>query len=232
VKVSVVIPIYNEKTYIRELVRRVLDARLPDGFDREVVVVDDGSDDGTTQLLLNETFPPAVRVIASAKNRGKGAALAAGFAIADGDVVLVQDGDLEYDPLENYQRLLQPFADPAVRVVYGSRFLTTTYPRDMALPNWLANQLLSFTARLLYRSDITDEATGYKVLRRDVLDEIELTATGFAFCSELTAKLLKRGITIVEVPISYAARNILQGKKIAARDGLVALYTLARHRLP
>ena len=229
-KVSVIIPVYNEQELIGEIVRRVLAAPLPGGFEKEVVIVDDGSDDGTTHLLEKAQFPPEVRVFNTLINHGKGAALRAGFKIATGDVLLIQDGDLEYDPIANYPRLLEPFRKPEVEIVYGSRFLARAYPEDMAFRNFLANKLLTWTVRLLYGSRITDEATAYKVFRRGVLDRVELECTGFEFCPEFTAKVLRKRYRIHEVPVSYRGRNRMQGKKIRLRDGLVALLTLLRYR--
>ena len=230
-RVSIVIPVYNEQQLIREIVRRALDAPLPPGWEREVVIVDDGSDDGTTQLLGQTRFPENVRVFSSLINHGKGSALRAGFKLATGDIVLIQDGDLEYDPIENYQRLLEPFADPAVKVVYGSRFLERWYPEDMALANWSANLLLTGLARLLFGVRITDEATAFKVFRRELLDVLPLECRRFEFCPEFLAKVSKRGVRITEVPISYRGRNRLQGKKIRLSDGVQAVYTLLKWRL-
>jgi glycosyltransferase involved in cell wall biosynthesis len=229
-KVSVIIPVYNEKELIGEIVRRVLAAPLPGGFEREVVIVDDGSDDGTTHLLEKAEFAPEVRVFNSIINHGKGAALRAGFKIATGDVLLIQDGDLEYDPIANHPLLLRPFVDPAVEIVYGSRFLARRHPEDMALRNFVANKILTWTTRLLYGSRLSDEATAYKVFRRSVLERVELDCTGFEFCPEFTAKALRQGYRIHEVPVSYKGRNQMQGKKIRFRDGLVAIWTLLKYR--
>jgi glycosyltransferase involved in cell wall biosynthesis len=229
-KVSVIIPVYNEKELIGEIVRRVLEAPVPGEFEKEVVIVDDGSDDGTTHLLEKAHFPPQVRIFNTLINHGKGAALRAGFKIATGDVILIQDGDLEYDPIPNYPVLLAPFRDPRVEIVYGSRFLARAHPEDMAWRNFVANKILTWTVRLLYGSRITDEATAYKVFRREVLDRVELDCTGFEFCPEFTAKVLRRGYRIHEVPVTYKGRNQMQGKKIRVRDGLVAMLTLLRYR--
>ena len=229
--VSIVIPVYNEKQLIREIVSRALEAPLPESWQREIVIVDDGSDDGTTQLLAHAPFPENVRVFSSLVNHGKGSALRAGFKLATGDVILIQDGDLEYDPIENYARLLEPFADPAVEVVYGSRFLERWYPQDMALANWSANWLLTGLARLLFGARITDEATAYKVFRRELLNGLPLECRRFEFCPEFLAKISKRGVRITEVPVSYRGRNRLQGKKIGVWDGIQAVYTLLKWRL-
>lgn len=229
-KLSVIIPVYNEKELIREIVHRVLQAPLPQGWEMEVVIVDDGSDDGTTHILESEKFPPQVKVFNSIINHGKGAALRAGFKIATGDVLLIQDGDLEYDPIENYPVLLKPFEKSEVKVVYGSRFLTRAYPEDMAFPNWLANKILTWTVRILYLAPITDEATAYKVFRSEVLRDVDLECTGFEFCPEFTAKILKKKYRIFEVPTSYKGRNQLQGKKIKFSDGIIAMITLLKWR--
>jgi len=230
-KVSVIIPVYNERALILEIVRRALAAELPDGVEREVLVIDDGSDDGTGRLLASAGFPATVRVYTSVLNHGKGAAVRTGFKIATGDVLLIQDGDLEYDPLENLYKLVEPFLDDSVDVVYGSRFLETTFPDGMAPQYWLANQILTLTTRALYRAPITDEATGYKVFRRRVIERLSLSSNGFEICPELTGKILRRGTRIVEVPVAYRGRNLLQGKKIRARHGFIAMFTLVRGRL-
>lgn len=230
-KVSIIIPVYNERALILEIIRRALAAELPAGFAREVVVVDDGSDDGTGRLLAGAAFPPEVRVHSSVLNHGKGAAVRAGFKLAAGDIFLIQDGDLEYDPLENYATLLEPFSDPQVDIVYGSRFLSAPFPEGMAARYWLANRILTVTAATLFRAPITDEATGYKVFRRSVLDDFDLTENGFEFCPEFTAKALRTGHRIVEVPVRYRGRNMLQGKKIRARHAFTAMYALVQHRV-
>lgn len=229
-KLSIIIPVYNEKELIGEIVRRVLDSPIPGDWSKEVVIVDDGSDDGTTHLLEHSAFPPEVTVFHSIINHGKGAALRAGFKIAKGDVFLIQDGDLEYDPMLNYPVLLEPFANADVKIVYGSRFLEHSYPEDMAFPNWVANKILTWTARILYGSRITDEATAYKVFRREVLDQIDLDCTGFEFCPEFTAKVLKKRFRIHEVPVTYKGRNQMQGKKIKMSDGFIAIFTLLKYR--
>lgn len=229
--VSVVIPVYNEAPAVSEVLRRVCKASLPAGFDSEIVVVDDGSTDHTIETieefrLEHPEYADRVRVHESLINHGKGAALRAGFKIAEGDIILVQDGDLEYSP-SDYASLLEPFADPAVQVVYGSRFFHGA-PKGMKLPNLLANLILSFTTTLLYGQRITDEATGYKVFRRSVLDRFELSCRRFEFCPEFTGNVLKAGFRIHEVPIHYNPRGILEGKKIKASDGFVAIWWLLK----
>jgi glycosyltransferase involved in cell wall biosynthesis len=225
-KLTVIIPAYNEVATIAEVIRRV----LVTGVAEEIVVVDDGSTDGTAEVLSRLTADdvPVVRVLRHAQNRGKGAAIRTGLAVLTGDLVLIQDADLEYDPLE-YPVLLAPFSDPTVQVVYGSRNLRRN-PRSNFAFYW-GGRFLSWVANRLYDSRITDEATGYKVVRTSLLRELHLQSEGFEFCAEVTAKLLLRGVRICEVPISYRPRSWAEGKKIRWYDGIVAVWTLVRLRL-
>ncbi len=232
-RVSIVIPVYNEALLVAEILRRVFQAPLIDHAEREVIVVDDGSTDGTVRainefLADHPQHAPHLKVHAGLVNHGKGAALRAGFKLATGDILIVQDGDLEYSP-DDYPVLLAPFRDPEVLVVYGSRF-HSGFPKGMRGLNLLANLILTHSTRVLYGQRITDEATGYKVFRRSVLDRFELPCRGVEFCPEFTGKAMLSGIRITEVPISYNPRGILEGKKIRARDGLVAIYWLAKVR--
>lgn len=226
-KVSILIPVYNEFLTLPLVVQRVLGAPLPHGCEKEIIIIDDGSTDGTTELLGQYKESPLVVVHHSIVNFGKGAALRIGIAKSTGDVILVQDGDLEYDP-NDYPKILEPLVCWHAKVVYGSRFLGKV--RGMKWANWLANKLLTFTANLLYGARITDEATAYKAFRREVLEAVLLKCMRFEFCPEITAKVRRLGYEIVEVPISYNPRGILEGKKIGWRDGAEALWTLIRYR--
>ncbi len=224
-KLSVVIPVYNEVTNIREILKRVRATSLAD----EIVVVDDGSADGTRDLLAKLNGKHHVRVILHAANHGKGAAVRTGIEAARGDVVLIQDADLEYNP-RDYPALLQPIKDGIADVVYGSRFLGG--PRR-AVMYWhmVANQLLTFMTNILYNAILSDMETGYKVFRREVVQGMSLRASRFDFEPEFTAKVLKRGYRIYEVPISFNPRDYSEGKKIKLGDAFVAVWTLLKYRI-
>ena len=231
-KISIIIPVYNEVHALAQVLDRVMSAALPAGCSREIIVVDDGSTDGTTQLLAEYRNAPLLAVHHSVVNFGKGAAIRVGIAKASGDIVLIQDGDLEYDPAD-YVAVLQPLVDGRADVVYGSRFLGSLRAgrQGMKRANWLANRILTVTANILYGARLTDEATAYKAFRIDVLRRMRLTCLRFEFCPEVTAKVRRLGVTIHEVPISYNARGILEGKKIRWQDGVHAMWTLVRCRL-
>jgi dolichol-phosphate mannosyltransferase len=226
-KVSLLLPVYNEFPVLPLVLQRVLDAPLPPGCEKEVIIVDDGSTDGTTEALRNYPDSPMLVVHHSILNFGKGAALRIGIAKATGDILLVQDGDLEYDPRDYFQ-ILQPIVSGQADVVYGSRFLAGHVRMKWA--NWVANKILTFAANLLFSAAITDEATAYKAFRRSVLESMELKCMRFEFCPEVTAKLRRLGYRIHEVPVSYNPRGILEGKKIRWQDGVHALLTLLRYR--
>lgn len=236
---SVIIPVYNEKNTLRELLERVQAQPLTwkgAPVKREIVVVDDCSNDGSVDFLERDegrAALPDVKLIRHPKNRGKGAAIRTGLTHATQPIVLIQDADLEYDP-SDYPRLIEPLLAGRARVVYGSRFAgrgPLAGVPGMHPANWLANKLLSWTASLLFFRTITDEATCYKVLDRALIDDLALRAERFDFCPEVTAKLLRRGHRILEVPIAYRGRGTNEGKKIRWPDGFHAVWTLVRYRL-
>lgn len=228
-RLSVIVPVYNEAQTVVQAIERVLSVEL-EGFEREIFVVNDGSTDGTYEILehMDGQWPDLVKVYHHEQNRGKGAAVRTALEQVTGDVVITQDADLEYDP-QDYPKLLALFEDPTVQVVYGSRNLRKN-PRSSWAFYW-GGRLLSWVSNLLYGSELTDEATGYKLLRTDLLRSLDLQADGFEFCPEVTSKVLRRGVKIHEVPISYRPRGLEEGKKISWRDGLQAIWTLLRHRL-
>jgi dolichol-phosphate mannosyltransferase len=226
-KVSILIPVYNEFPVLPLVLQRVFNAPLPNGCTKEVIIVDDGSTDGTTELLEQYRSMPLTVIHNSVVNFGKGAAIRIGIERATGDVILVQDGDLEYDP-KDYVKVLSPITRNEASVVYGSRFLGKA--QGMKLANWMANKILTLAANTLYGARITDEATGYKAFRADVLRSVNLQCMRFEFCPEITAKLRRLGHRIHEAPISYNPRGVLEGKKIRWTDGVSALWTLVRYR--
>ncbi|HWF47991.1 MAG TPA: glycosyltransferase family 2 protein, partial [Bryobacteraceae bacterium] len=203
-KVSIIIPVYNEFRTFAQVLERVLAAPLPAGCTKEIIVVDDGSNDGTQHLLDQHAESGVIVGYHSAQNAGKGSALRAGIALASGEVILTQDGDLEYDP-SDYQHILEPIVAGDADIVYGSRFLSN--PIGMALKNRIANWILTTAANLLYNAHITDEATAYKAFRSGLLREVQLECRRFEFCPEVTAKMRRLGHTIHEVPIRYNARG-------------------------
>ncbi len=228
-KLSIIIPVYNEAATVAQVIERVLEVEL-DTIEKEIVAVNDGSTDGTDAVLatLAARWPNPLKIVHHEQNRGKGAAIRTALEHVTGDIIITQDADLEYDPQE-YPNLLAPFEDPAVQVVYGSRNLHRN-PRSSWSFYW-GGRLLSWIANLLYGSHITDEPTGYKALRADLLRSLDLQSDGFEFCPEVTSKVLRRGIEIHEVPISYRPRSFTEGKKINWCDGLRAIWTLLKYRL-
>jgi glycosyltransferase involved in cell wall biosynthesis len=223
-KLSVVIPIYNEKQWIRELVRRVQAVPFP----KEIILVDDYSTDGTRDIL-GQLEGPDLTVLYQPLNQGKGAALRAGFGHATGDVVLVQDADLEYDPAE-YGHLIQPILDGRADVVYGSRFIGESH-RVLYFWHYVANKMLTTLSNMFTNLNLTDMETCYKVFRREVLTDIRLKSNRFGFEPEITAKIAKHrnpAWRIYEIPIGYSGRTYEEGKKIRLRDAFNALYCIIR----
>jgi glycosyltransferase involved in cell wall biosynthesis len=225
-KLSVVVPVFNERPTIAEIIRRVQAVDV--GLEKEIIVVDDCSTDGTGEFLQAQA-PPGIKIVRHDKNRGKGAALRTGFAQAGGDIVLVQDADLEYDPRE-YSRLLGPILDGRAEVVYGSRFLGGPH-RVLYFWHYVGNRFLTTVSNMLSNLNLTDMETCYKVFRREVLAKIELKSSRFGFEPEITMKLAKLKCRVYEVPISYSGRDYAEGKKIGWKDGLAALFHLIRFRL-
>ncbi len=223
-KLSVIIPCFNEKSTIEGILKAVKDV----GLASEIIVVDDGSVDGTRDILQNLPPDPLIRVICQDQNQGKGAAVRRGFKEATGDIVLIQDADLEYDPRE-YPMLLKPIEEGRAKVVYGSRFLGG--PRKtMFFWNMVANRGLTFLTNILYNTILSDMETCYKVFTADVVKNLPLRSRRFEFEPEITAKVLKRGYRIYEVPISYNGREWNEGKKIRWTDGPIAAWTLLKYR--
>ncbi len=221
---SVIIPVYNEVKNIEEILKRVQATKLVN----EILVVDDGSQDGTRDLLKKLDGKKKVRVILHEKNQGKGAAVVTGMHAAKGDVILIQDADLEYDP-RDYPVLLQPIEEGLADVVYGSRFLGAAH-RVAMFWHQVANQLLTLMTNILYNSILTDMETGYKVFKREVIEGLNIRSKRFNFEPEFTAKILKRNYRIFEVPITFNPRDYSDGKKIKFYDAFEAVWALIRFR--
>lgn len=229
-KLSIIIPAYNEKDTIKEIVQKVMDVKidLAEKVDKEIIIVDDFSSDGTTEIVREiKGSNKNTEAIFHSENRGKGAAIRDGLQLAKGDYVIIQDADLEYDP-NDYAKLLAPVLDGKATVVYGSRF--TGEHRNMFFWHYLGNKLLTLVTGVLYNTTLTDMETCYKLIKKDILDDVIIKSSRFNFEPEITAKILKRGIRIYEVPISYVGREFDEGKKITWRDGFSALWTLLKYR--
>ncbi len=239
-KLSIIMPVYNEIGTIAEIVHRVraVELTVPVGygpedgtvveFEREIVIVDDGSTDGTREFLRTLEGFPDMTVVFHECNLGKGAAVQTGLKNVDGDVILIQDADLEYDP-RDYPKLLQPIVEGRTQVVYGSRFRGGP-TKAMFFWHMVGNRLLTLMTNILYNTILSDMETCYKVFTRKVADQLNLQAPGWGFDPEITAQILKRGYRIYEVPISYTGREFEEGKKISWRAGFVVLWTLLKSR--
>lgn len=223
-KLSIIIPSYNEGPTLSRLVTKVLKVPLP--VEKEVIIVDDGSTDKTAEILNKFSNNFKIKTLIHKTNLGKGAAIKSGLKVATGNLILIQDADLEYDP-NDIKKLIEPFKSEEVKVVYGSRILGNNPTSHWTFS--LGGKLLTKITNLLFGTNITDEATGYKVFRREVIDKINLHSKGFEFCPEVTAKVAKRNIKIFEVPISYNPRPVSE-KKIKWTDGILAIYYLFKYR--
>jgi glycosyltransferase involved in cell wall biosynthesis len=223
-KFSVIIPVYNEAKTIEEIIHRVLATGLAD----EILAVDDGSTDGSRELLEKINLDGKIKVVYHDHNQGKGKAVRTGIENASGDLMIIQDADLEYDPRE-YPILLRPIQEGIADVVYGSRFLGAGR-RPVLFWNMVANRILTLVTNILYNNILTDMETGYKLFRREVVQNMPLHAHGFEFEPEFTAKILKRKARIYEVPITFNPRDYSEGKKIKMKDAFIAMWTLFKYR--
>jgi glycosyltransferase involved in cell wall biosynthesis len=223
-KISIVIPVYNESKTICDVISRVEEAIN----DKEIIIVDDNSTDGTRDLLINYEEKKDFKVIYQSKNKGKGAALRAGFEVAKGEIIIVQDADLEYNP-KDYPILLEPILDNRADVVYGSRFLGGPH-RVLFFWHYLGNLFLTTLSNMFTNINLSDMETGYKVFRRKILESITLKCDRFGFEPEFTSKVARKKFIIYEVPISYSGRDYSQGKKINWKDGVAALWFIFRFR--
>lgn len=225
-KLSVIIPCFNEKDTIREVVARV----NAEPTDKEVIIVDDGSTDGSREIILGELKPLVDRVIFHDVNMGKGAAVSTGIAAATGDYIVIQDADLEYDPKE-YPKLLKPLIEGRADAVYGSRFLTTEERRVLYYWHSIGNKFLTLVSNMFTNINLTDMETCYKVFRADAIKGIKLEEKRFGIEPEITAKIAAKGLRIYEVGISYSGRTYKEGKKIGWKDGLSALWCIIKYNL-
>ena len=223
-KLSIIIPAYNEATSVEKIINKIFMIKIP--YSKEIIVVNDGSTDSTENILKRVQLSKKIFIINNDMNLGKGESINIALKKATGDIILIQDADLEYDPCD-IPKLLKPFDDEKIKVVYGSRIL-----KKNPISHWTFNiggRILTLLTNLLYNASITDEATGYKLFRSQVIKNLKIKSSGFEFCPEVTAKILKTGIKITEVPINYNPRPISE-KKIKWLDGFVAVYYLFKYR--
>ena len=226
-KLSIIIPCYNEKATIREIVQAVRTAPVAE---KEIIIVDDCSTDGTRDILQSEIVPLVEKVIFHDANKGKGAAMRTGIREATGDIVIVQDADLEYDPRE-YPLIIEPIIQGKADVVYGSRFMGGKPHRVLFFWHYMGNKLLTLLSNMFTDLNLTDMETGYKAFRREIIQSIHIEENRFGFEPEITAKVAKMGVRLYEVGISYYGRSYAEGKKIGWKDGLRAIYCILKYNL-
>lgn len=227
-RISILIPVYNEVSFLNALLEKV-EAVDFCGLQKEIILVDDGSIDGTQDILKRYESKNPYKVVFHERNQGKGAALRTALQYATGDIIAIQDADLEYDP-QDYPELIQLIVDGKADVVYGSRLSAGKPVRAFNVLHYFGNKLLTFVTNILYNTTLTDMETCYKAFRADVVKKLVIHANRFDFEPEITAKVLKQGVRLYEAPISYAGRNFDEGKKITWRDGISALWTLIKYR--
>ena len=230
-KLSVIIPVFNEEKTILELLKKVKKADIQK-IEKEIIIIDDGSTDKTRDILRkiksNKTKDKNIKIIFQDKNYGKGFAIRTGIKHSTGEIIIIQDADLEYNP-DEYYKLIKPILEKKAEVVYGSRILNKNN-KISSLGFYLGGKFLTFLTNLLYNTKITDEPTCYKIFKKNILKSIDLKCKRFEFCPEITAKIAKNKIKILEVPISYNPRHKNQGKKIKVRDGIIEIWTLFKYR--
>ena len=225
---SIIMPVYNEGMHIGEVLERIISVKLPEGVEKEIIVIDDGSIDNTAEILKAFSSKKVITVYDLVLNCGKGTAVRMGIKKATGDIILIQDGDLEYYP-SDYSKIIQPILDGEAEVVYGSRFMGKI--KKMKLVNRMGSKTLNVLTSLLYRTKITDQFTAYKAFKAELIRSLNLRCRGFEFCSEVTNKLLKKGTKIKEVPIGYSGRTLQEGKKGGSwKDFFIALFYIIEYK--